>query len=74
MFIYYFAAILSILTAVMSFLMFYDEYERNYTDKRKILIIAFKIAIITFVVFLVLGLLLGFILMYVMRFRGTEYR
>lgn len=72
MFIFYFAAILSILTAVMSFLMIYEEDAHHYTDKRKLLKTAIKTAIITLVVFFVLGLLLGFILQYSMRFKKTN--
>jgi len=72
LFIFCFAAILSFLSAVMSFLMIYEEDAHHYADKRKLLKTALKAAIFTLVFFLVLGLLLGFILQYLMSFRGTK--
>ena len=56
------ASVLSVLAAIMAFLITYGEYEHHYPDKRKVLKTALEAAIFTLVVFLALGLLLGIIL------------
>jgi hypothetical protein len=56
------AAILSLLAAIMAFLITYEEYKRHYPDKRRVLKKALETAIFTFVFFLFLGLLLAIIL------------
>jgi purine-cytosine permease-like protein len=56
------AAILSLLAAVMAFLITYEEYVHHYHDKRKTLKTALEAAIFTLVFFLALGLLLAIIL------------
>ena len=56
------AAVLSLLAAVMAFLITYAEYAHHYLDKRKVFKTALEAAVFTFVVFLALGLLLGIIL------------
>jgi len=55
-------AVFSPLAALMAFLIFYDEYEHHYADKRKASKAAFEAAIFTLVFFLALGLFLGLIL------------
>lgn len=56
------AAVLSILAAIMAFLITYGEYAHHYPDKRKVLKTALEAAIFTLLFFLVLGLLLAIIL------------
>jgi uncharacterized BrkB/YihY/UPF0761 family membrane protein len=56
------AAVLSLLAAVMAFLITYEEYKHHYADKRKIWKTALQSAVFTLVVFLLLGFLLSLIL------------
>ena len=56
------AAILSLLAAIMAFLITYEEYKHHYPDKRQICKAALKTAAFTFVFFLVIGVLLAVIL------------
>ena len=54
--------ILSLLAAIMAFLIIYEEYKHHYPDKRQVCKEALKAACFTFVFFLVLGFFLGLIL------------
>jgi len=60
--LFFIAAILSLLAAVMAFLITYEEYSHHYPDKQKVLKTALEAAIFTLLFFLVLGLLLAIIL------------
>jgi small neutral amino acid transporter SnatA (MarC family) len=55
-------ALVSPLASLTAFLIFYDEYEHHYADKRKTLKIALEAAVFTLLFFLFLGLLLAIIL------------
>jgi purine-cytosine permease-like protein len=56
------AAVLSILAAIMAFLITYEEYVHHYPNKTEVLKTALKAAGFTLVFFLALGLLLAIIL------------
>ena len=48
------------IAAAMAFLITYEEYSHHYTDKTKPLKLAFEAAILTFIVFGILSLLVSF--------------
>jgi len=56
------ASILSLLAAIMAFLITYEGYVHHYPNKTEVLKTALKAAGFTLIVFLALGLFLGLIL------------
>ena len=56
------AAIFGCLAALMAYLITYNEYAHHFNDKREVIKTAVKTAIITFIFFLGLGLVLAIVL------------
>ena len=57
--VYFIGVLFSPFAALAAFLIFYDEYSHHFPDRKEPLKIALEAAAFTFVVFVILGVLVG---------------
>ena len=57
--VYFIGVLFSPLATLVTFLIFYDEYSHHYSGRKEPLKIALEAAVFTFIVFVILGILVG---------------